>query len=341
MKINLEGIQNLFAELQVKAGKVPLLESNNDDLKLRLKRYENTEKDIMNELNNVTNQRNDLLKKIDEFTKNSNFAINASGRKSNTLKSNISSRSGISSNTGDILIKNTSISGGGNLKNIYFYFYFIKIDNLYLYNTINQLQREKKLLKTKLLRDKYISIVNTQEDSYMNKLIQTTQKKDDFDQEIELYQSIEENVVSINKKYSSTRAQLCKPKIFDLTDKSYDYNKIIKTENLKNIDLRMGYMKEIDSILGCFFSSNTNSSDNYFKDVLDNDITKYIQYYGEPKIHLGRISLLDNNEKFLKNVKDLNENNSKEKDKDKEKVKVIPLYLSEKSMKYMGKCFGK
>jgi hypothetical protein len=99
----------------------------------------------------------------------------------------------------------------------------------------------------------------------------------------------------------------------------------------------MGYLKEIDSIMGCFFSGNTNSNDNHFKDVVDNDINRYIQYYGEPKIHLGRISLYNNNENSLKNVKDMNENSFK----DKEKVKVIPLYLSEKSMKYMGRCFGK
>jgi len=164
----------------------------------------------------------------------------------------------------------------------------------------------------------------------MNKLIETTQKKDDFDQEIELYQNIEDNVESINKKYSSTRSQLCKPKIFDITEKSYDFNKIIKTESAKATDLRLGYMKEIDAILGCFFSG-TNSNDKNFKDVMDNDITNTIQYYGEPKIHLGRISLY-NNENVDKNLKD----------KDvKENVKIVPLYLTEKSMKYMGKCFGK
>lgn len=169
----------------------------------------------------------------------------------------------------------------------------------------------------------------------MNKLIESTQKKDDFEQEVELYQNIEDNVESINKKYSNTRSQLCKPKIYDLTDKSYDFNKITKTEELKTTDLRLGYMKEIDSILGCFFSGDTNSTEKNFKDVMDNDITNTIQYYGEPKIHLGRISFYNNNENKDKSLKDnkeyLNSSNTK----------IIPLYLSEKSMKMMGNCFGK
>jgi ElaB/YqjD/DUF883 family membrane-anchored ribosome-binding protein len=117
MKINLEGIQNLFAEQQVKAGKVPLLESDNEDLKRRLKRYENTEKEIMNELNNVTNQKNDLLKQIDDYIKKNPLNMNAAGRKSSN-RGTLIARSGINPSTTDSLLSKSTIYGGGNLKNI-------------------------------------------------------------------------------------------------------------------------------------------------------------------------------------------------------------------------------
>jgi len=114
MKINLEGIQNSFAEQQVKAGKVPLLENDNEDLKLRLKRYENTEKDIMNELNNVTNQRNDLLKKIDDYSKNPHLINNASGKRS-TGRGTTFQRSGLNANSSDLSMNKTNMMGGGKI----------------------------------------------------------------------------------------------------------------------------------------------------------------------------------------------------------------------------------
>ena len=113
-KINLEGIQNSFAEQQVKAGKVPLLESDNEDLKMKLKRYENTEKDIMKELNNVTNQRNDLLKKIDDYSKNPHLAANASNKR-NTGRSTTFQRSGINANTSDLSMNKPMMMGGGKI----------------------------------------------------------------------------------------------------------------------------------------------------------------------------------------------------------------------------------
>lgn len=165
----------------------------------------------------------------------------------------------------------------------------------------------------------------------MNKLIEKTQKKEDFEQEVELYEKIEDRVDSIAKKYSSTRAELCKPKIYDVTDKAYDYNQIVKTEYNRTTDLRLGYLKDIDNVLSNFFQDGI--SENAFKDALDNDIAKTIQYFGESKLLVGKISVRGGNEDKDKVREDAN------KKEQKVPTQVLPLYLSEKALKFLNKSF--
>lgn len=177
------------------------------------------------------------------------------------------------------------------------------------------------------------------EDSYINRLIDKTQKKDDFEQELEVYDKIESKVENITKKYHSTRAELCKPKIYDITDKSYNYNQTIKTEMNKATDLRLGYLKDIDTILSSFFSESTN--EKCFKDSLDSDINKTIQYFGEPKLLVGKISIKNKNNNSK--VNEMKEKSLKDLDKSViqfESVKnIVPLYLSEKALKILNKSF--
>ena len=166
----------------------------------------------------------------------------------------------------------------------------------------------------------------------MNKLIEKTQKKEDFEQEVELYEKIEERVDSIAKKYSSTRAELCKPKIYDISNKIYDYNRIMRTEYNKTTELRLGYLKDIDNVLSNFFQDGF--SENSFKDAIDNDIAKTIQYFGETKLIVGKISLRNKNENSEKML-----NESKDSNKAKVALQVLPLYLSEKALKLLNKSF--
>jgi len=165
----------------------------------------------------------------------------------------------------------------------------------------------------------------------VNKLIEKTQKKEDFEEEVELYEKIEEKVENIDKMYSATRAELCKPKIIDITEKGYDYNQIMKTQYNKTTDLRLGYLKDIDNLISNFFQDGI--SENCFKDAIDDDIAKTIQYFGETKLLVGKIS--------VRNTKE-NSDKAKKDDSNKEAKlasQVLPLYLSEKALKFLNKSF--
>ncbi len=107
----------------------------------------------------------------------------------------------------------------------------------------------------------------------------------------------------------------------------------MKSEINKTSDLRLGYLKDMDNILSNIFQDGI--SENCFKNSINNDISKVIQYFGETNLLVGKISLNTinkNNEKNLKKSIDIN----------KEKqipTQVVPLYLSEKALKYLNKSF--
>lgn len=70
VKINLENTQRIIAEKIVVAGKVPQLERDNEDLKIKIKRYEENSHKLLEELNSLTTERNKLLNKVDDLMKN-------------------------------------------------------------------------------------------------------------------------------------------------------------------------------------------------------------------------------------------------------------------------------
>ena len=206
---------------------------------------------------------------------------------------------------------------------------------MHLLNTICQLQRERKLLKTKLVKDKFISIINTEE-SYVNKLINIFQKKD-AENDIEIYEKIEDQLDNITEKYNSTRVKLAKPKIFDLTEKDYDYNKFIKSEINKTTDLRLGYLKDIDFIFSSLFSDH--ALDKSFKNTIDNDIANSIQYFGEPRLLVGKISIKSKNKRALNDEKSIKDVIVKGNNEVARNTQVLPMYLSERALKYLNKSF--
>lgn len=70
MKINLGNTQREAAEKIIIEGKIRLFERDNEDLKIKIKRYEDNSQKLLEELNSLTNERNKLLNKVDEMTKN-------------------------------------------------------------------------------------------------------------------------------------------------------------------------------------------------------------------------------------------------------------------------------
>lgn len=68
--------------------------------------------------------------------------------------------------------------------------------------------------------------------------------------------------------------KLCTPKILDLTNKDYNFEKHISKQENKVAKIRVDYFRNIDKIMYNLFGDN--SLDKTFKEVIDNDITKYI-----------------------------------------------------------------
>lgn len=97
MKINLDNTQRVVAEKIVVAGKVPLLERDNEDLKIKMKRYEENTNKILEELSATVNEKNKLLNKVEDMMKNPQIV--AGGAKSRT---GISIRGGTRSGLGTV-----------------------------------------------------------------------------------------------------------------------------------------------------------------------------------------------------------------------------------------------
>ncbi len=87
LKINLENTQRVVAEKIIIAGKVPLLERDVEDLKTKIKRYEDNSQKLLEELNSLTIERNKLLSKVDSIMKNPQIVNINKSRIGNSLKS--------------------------------------------------------------------------------------------------------------------------------------------------------------------------------------------------------------------------------------------------------------
>lgn len=129
-KINLENTQRMVAEKIVIAGKVPLLERDNEDLKYKMKRYEENSDKLLQEINAITTEKNKLLTKIDEMMKNPQI-VNA-GAKSRT---GLSMKGGNRSNLGTSDM--APISHGILLYLSYFFLYKINFMQIYLLFILN------------------------------------------------------------------------------------------------------------------------------------------------------------------------------------------------------------
>lgn len=327
-----------LAEATNQLGKIPLLEIEKEDYAKKIEKYTTTVDNLMSQLmveqeknKTLTNQ----LSKSNENQSSSNVKPRA-GRIGNIVNNpnfnNFNANTNISNtnNENDSLSKlkkklaganavlsNNPTSSVFNLNNSSNQ---IGTDSAQLFNTMMHMQRERKLLKMKLMKGKLEAL--EKEDSYINKFILQNKNLS----ENEEYDNVEDLLESINIDYNYSRAKLSSPTVIDLSDKKNNYEELTRSNNNNIKKLKINYFKKMEKVLFNLFGNK--SIDKTFKDILDNEILKTLDYFGQKKLLIGKLRINNNN------------CNSKEQDnKNENKVKYMPLYLNESTLKYLNKTF--
>ena len=280
-----------LGELEVKVGKISQLESANEEYVKRIEKYKIA-------VEGLQKTAEDNLTKYKEYK--AKYEKVASREKEDK-------RGSLHSNTMNI----SAIAGMGNYAPII--------------NTVYVLQKERKNLKSKLMKDKLISLIEDN-DSYMNKFIKKDMKISKNENEKDFYKRIEDNVNNLNTNYHKMRNQLCLPKVYDISKDNYNYEQQSQCDEAVMNQMRIDYMKDANKILFKMFGDN--SPDKTFTDVIDNDIDKTLQLYSQKKIKVGELMFMEG---IQKGVNDVNVNTTKRN--------KIPLMLSEESLKLLNKTF--
>lgn len=277
-----------LGELVVKVGRITQLESSNEENLKRIEKYKVAVDGLQKNLE-------DSMAKAKEFKQKYEHLLS----KKETVESR-KSRLGVGN----------SISAISNMAGNY----------APIINTVCQLQKERKFLKSKLMKEKLVNLIE-ENDSYMNKFIQKDLKISKHDNEKDFYRNIEDNVKNLNSNYDKIRQKLCLPKVFDLSSEKYNYTEAENIEDITINKMRIDYMKDADKILYNMFGDNT--LDKTFKEVIDNDISRTLQYYADKKLLVGKIRFMEQEQK---NKNDVN-------------VNTVPVILSEESLKLLNKTF--
>ena len=192
-----------------------------------------------------------------------------------------------------------------------------------LVNTLSKLINERKSLKNKIMKDKLITLINDN-NSYMNNYIIKNLKNSKNENEKELYKEMENQIINLNNNYNKVRMKLSLPKILDLSN-----NKSKENLNAREIELnklRIDYMKDYESLFSQIFNDNNG---NNFKNLIDHDVSKSLNYYGDKPLLIGKIRFFEKGEK-IKNDANTNNNN----------IKKIPVILSEDNLKKLNETFN-
>jgi hypothetical protein len=258
-----------LAEALIQVGKVSQLENEIEEQNKKIAKYNTTIEALVKNIESEQERNKELKMKLEsansQFGKPSNRdAPERQSKRAAVVGSYMASNSNISNqnpNPLGIRVSNTSN---------------FMTDSVPLLNTICELQRERKILKSKLMKDKLTEMFN--ENSYINRYISKNKTEN-----LEFYEQVEENVQNLNEHYKKTRKELCLPKVYDITgsqteerkentgsSRSYEMNK--KMEENKITKLRVEYMQEVDKILNTMFGDH--SLDTAFKDMIDNDISR-------------------------------------------------------------------
>ena len=283
-------IENQLSDLTVKIGRVNQLENEVEEDKKRIEKYKIAVEGLQKSADEHQNKEKEIKKKYDDLKK-----------KYQELEPN-------KKNTGKLTGKNnlSFLNSDGNLGT------FAPI-----VNTVCVLQKDRKNLKAKLMKEKLNNLISD-ENSFMNKLIKTNFFISKNPEQKNLYKNIENSVINLNNNYNKIKFSL--PKVYDLNDKNYNYNKY-QNEYENNLNkLRINYMKDADNILFNMFGNKAN--DSMFKEMVDNEMEKTLKNY-DKNLKIGTIRFKENDNK------NKNDNN----------VNTIPLVMSEDTIKLLNKTF--
>ena len=190
-----------LGELMVKLGKYSQLESANEENTKKIKKYQIAVEGLQNKVNEFEKKEKEYTEKIEVL------------EKKEKEKRHMKKATGIDVER----LKLSNEKGGEEGENI---------NGAGLLNTVFILQKERKNYKNKFMKEKLSKLMDDK-DSYVNKYIKKDLKisKGENEKEKEIYRNIQDKVISLNKGYDRIRKKLCLPKVLDLSNKEYNYEK--------------------------------------------------------------------------------------------------------------------
>ena len=271
---NLEKMKNendsKLGELTIKLGKFTQIETANEENTKKIQKYTIAVENLNATLRDYESKEKEYKERIEileKKDKEKRHLKKAAGVDLEKLKlSNGVGEDGESINTGELL------------------------------KTVFTLQKERKNYKNKFMKEKLNKLMEDK-DSFVNKYIQKdfriSKGENDKEKEKEktMYKNIHEKVISLNKGYGKIRKKLCLPKVYDLSDKNYDYEKAKKQQEDEIEHTRVQYMTDVDSIFFNMFGENTNSKT--IKEMVNSDVNKNLEKYADKKYLVGKIQFND------------------------------------------------
>ena len=251
-----------LGELTVKLGKFIQLETENKEYTEKIEKYQKTFISLQNTVKDLESKEKDYKAKIEileKKEKEKKHLRKAMGVDLEKLK--------LSNGVGE---DGQSLNGGELLRTVFL------------------LQKEQKKYKNKFMKEKLNKLMEDK-DSYMNKYIQKDYKlsKKEIEKEKTMYQNIQDKVINLNKGYNKIRSKLCLPKVYDLTNKDYDYEKAKKRQDDEIENERIQYMADVDSIFFNMFGENSNSKT--IKEIVNSDVNKNLEKFADKKYLVGKI----------------------------------------------------
>jgi len=263
---NLEKTKNenesKLGELTIKVGKFTQLESLNEENTKKIQRYQLAVDGLQSTVNSFEAKEKEYKEKIEileKKEKEKRHLKKAAGVDLEKLK--------LSNGVGE---DGESINGGELIRTVYL------------------LQKEKKNYKNKLMKEK-LSKLMEDKDSFVNKYIQKDIKisKGENEKEKNMYNKIQDKIINLNRGYDKIRNKLCLPKVYDITNQDYNYEKTKKQQEDEIENTRVQYMNDVDSIFYNIFGESTNSKT--MKEMVNNDINKNLENYADKKFLVGKI----------------------------------------------------
>ena len=251
-----------LGELTVKLGKFIQLETENKEYTEKIEKYQKTFKSLQNTVEDLEAKEKDYKSKIEileKKEKEKKHLRKAMGVDLEKLK--------LSNGVGE---DGQSLNGGELLRTVFL------------------LQKEQKKYKNEFMKEKLNKLMEDK-DSYMNKYIQKDYKlsKKEIEKEKTMYQNIQDKDKNLNKGYNKIRSKLCLPKVYDLTNKDYDYEKAKKRQDDEIENERIKYMADVDSIFFNMFGENSNSKT--IKEIVNSDVNKNLEKFADKKYLVGKI----------------------------------------------------